>query len=95
MNLRDIANKTRCYVEYSPSGPKGDQCPCEICGRGLNPNASIEIWVNSRNDDLIPFDGQEPDHGEHGILYIGKSCYKKHASKLKGYVRPAQVEVSA
>lgn len=90
MNISEIAVPNWHEVSQGPRGPQNGQEPCAICAQGVTTHGARTtywVWMDSRNGDLIPFGSDGPGHDETGLQPIGQNCYKRHAEKLKGFVK--------
>jgi len=74
-------------VEASAKGPKGDQYPCLVCGRGATRNA-VYVRLHGGGNNIVTeaeanqrnAEGGEP--GDMGAYPVGRDCLRKHPELL-------------
>jgi hypothetical protein len=77
-------------VKNGPKGPKGDQLPCIVCGRGVEPKKAKWVCLDFSNATLLPFnvDFQPTADYDPSMEPIGPDCTERLREKLQGYFWP-------
>lgn len=68
---------------------KGDQTPCLLCGKGVNPDRGVPFWVHgggayliTTQEDADELGGSSWDLGGH---FIGSDCYRRNREALEPF----------
>jgi hypothetical protein len=91
--LSKIQLSTWRKTEQSSRGPKGDESPCLICGRGIK-RGTKALWVHLHDGgSSIVTEAEAAERnakgeagGDMGAYPIGPDCYRRNRDALAPYV---------
>lgn len=83
LNVSNITSSNWDKNYSSSKGPKGDQLPCLLCGRGVALEKARMVNVDCRTGEVVK--GLPTDHSEYGLEAVGPDCWRKNLELLQEF----------